>query len=210
MPPARRRGSARTTCPRSSSTAASPPHALGTEHTIVPVDAPYASYLLDVMAATGEPPGHVQLVYFRHLARAMAAEGVTAALSGEAADSLFGLATANKLQNAALLRSLCPTSFLRRRGAAVAGLLGWKELRGYFHLADHLYDLEWPGHPANQVTLWVDWPSVEATFGRDAIEAVATRRRELLDEYPVSEAPLLRTHAAAFLRATTTASALTA
>ncbi|MBI1914230.1 MAG: hypothetical protein HYS12_05765 [Planctomycetes bacterium] len=189
--------------------ACSAARALDTEHTIVPVDAPYASYLLDVLASTGEVPGHVQLVYFQYLARAMVAEGVTAALSGEAADSLFGLATANKLQNAALLRSLCPASFLRRGGAAVAGLLGWQRLRGYFHLADRLYDMEWPAHPANQVTLWADWPSVEATFGRDAVEAVAAHRRELLDEYRVPETPLLRTHAAAFLSSSTNAASLT-
>jgi len=182
---------------------------LGTEHTIVPVDAPYAGYLFDVLASTGEVPGHVQLVYFQHLARAMVAGGVTAALSGEAADSLFGLATANKLQNAALLRTLCPTSFLRRGGAALSGLLGWERLRGYFYLADRLYDMEWLAHPVNQVTVWADWPSVEACFGRDAVEGIAARRRELLDEYRIPETPLLRSHAAAFLSSSTNAASLT-
>ena len=38
--------------------------ALGTRHTLVPADGPYADYLLETLAATGEPPNHVQTAYF--------------------------------------------------------------------------------------------------------------------------------------------------
>ena len=49
--------------------------ALGTAHTLVPADGPYAGYLLETLAATGEPPNHVQTAYFAGLARAMVAQG---------------------------------------------------------------------------------------------------------------------------------------
>ena len=64
--------------------------ALGTRHTLTPADGPYAAYLLDALATTGEPLNHVQSAYFGHLARAMHTDGVSAGLCGEGADSLFG------------------------------------------------------------------------------------------------------------------------
>lgn len=172
---------------------------LGTGHATVAADEPYAHYLLETMSATGEVPNHVQMAYFHRLARAMVGRGVTAALSAECADSLFGLATANKLQNAALLRRVCPSAFLRRGGAALAGLLRWQRLRATFRLADGLYHEERLDHPVNDAAVFTHRPSVEACFGREAVEAVASRRRALLDHYHVPHTPLERLHGAGFL-----------
>src|SRR5262249_22387612 len=76
--------------------------ALGSRHTLVPADGPYADYLADTLEATGEPPNHVQSAYFGRLAREMKARGVGTGICGEGADSLFGLDAANKIQNADL------------------------------------------------------------------------------------------------------------
>jgi asparagine synthase (glutamine-hydrolysing) len=173
--------------------------ALGANHAVIPADEPYAAYLIDTLVATGEPPNHVQLAYFHRLAQGMTAQGVRTALSAEAADSLFGLATANRIQNAALLRSLCPVPFLRRGGAVLAGLFHWEKLRGYFDLADHLNDMERLEHPVNQAAVFADWPSVEACFGREAVATVAARRRTMLDDYHVPHTVLDRLHAAGYL-----------
>src|SRR5262249_34993914 len=65
--------------------------ALKANHTLVPATAPYANYLAETIAATGEPPNHAMTVYFGLLARHMAARGFASGLCGEGADSLFGI-----------------------------------------------------------------------------------------------------------------------
>ena len=190
--------------------AVSAARALGSAHTLVPADEPYAAYLLETVALTGEVPGHVQLAYFHRLARRMVADGVTAGLHGEGADSLFGLGAATDLQSAALLRRLFPARLLRRGGALLAGLFGRQHLRNHFHLADRLHDTEWLGHPVNRVVVFADWPAVEACFGLDAVAAVAAQRREMLDEHRVPRSHLVRTHAASFLASSANGASLTA
>src|SRR5262249_11960264 len=86
---------------------------LGTRHTLIDADAPYADYLLQSIAGTGEPTDHVQTAYFGPLARTMAARGATTGLCGEGADSLFGMSLANRVQYAGLLRRLLPLPWLR-------------------------------------------------------------------------------------------------
>jgi asparagine synthetase B (glutamine-hydrolysing) len=172
---------------------------LGTRHTIVAADEPYASYLLDTLKTTGETPSHVQLAYFLALGREMANQGTEGAIFGEGADSLFGTTLATALQSAGLLRRLFPARLLRRGGAAVAGWLGWKQMRGYFHLADYLTDYERLEHPVNRIAVFADWPAVEGCFGRQAIAGVARSRRVLLDNYRVPASPLERTHYAGVL-----------
>ena len=83
---------------------------------------------MDTIAATGEPPNHVQTAYFGQLARAMAARGATAGLCGEGADSLFGVTSMYLVQNAAVLRRLLPLGPARRWGARLAARVGWQRL----------------------------------------------------------------------------------
>ncbi len=167
---------------------------LGTEHTVVPADGPYADYLTETMSETAEMPSHVQLAYFLHLGREMAAHGTPAALFGEGADSLFGLTTATSLQSAGLIRRLFPSHLLRRAGARVAGWLGKKRVRGYFNLAEYLHDYTCLEHPVNRVAVYADWPAVENCFGKEAVVEVAASRRALLDDYRVPDSPLERSH----------------
>jgi asparagine synthase (glutamine-hydrolysing) len=173
--------------------------ALGTRHSLVPADGPYLGYLLDALAASAEPPNHVQSAYFGHLARSLVAQGVSTALCGEGADSLFGLGLANQVHNAGLLRALVPLRLLRGCGAAVSGLLGWRRLRATFRLANRLYDFADRDHPVNRVAAFADRAAVEACFGREAVAEAAADRRALLDLYAVPEGPLDRLHAAGFL-----------
>src|SRR5262249_16569835 len=63
--------------------------------------------------------------------------------------------------------------------------------------------------PGPQVTVRAAWPWAAVCFGSDAVEGIAARRRELLDDYRIPESPLLRTHAAAFLSSSTNAASLT-
>jgi asparagine synthase (glutamine-hydrolysing) len=173
--------------------------ALGTRHTLVPADQPYADYLLDCLSATGEPPNHVQTAYFGHLARTMSAHGLQAGLCGEGADSLFGLGLANRVHNAALLRRLVPGGWLRRSAAALCSALGWPLLGATFRRADRLEEWADLDHPVNQVASFTDLPAVRACFGDDAVTAAAAARRSLLDLYEVPVTPLDRLHAEGFL-----------
>jgi asparagine synthase (glutamine-hydrolysing) len=173
--------------------------ALGTRHTLVPADGPFADYLLDTLAGTGEPPNHVQTAYFGHLARSMKAEGIKAGLCGEGADSLFGVGLANQIHNATALRGLVPGTSLRRASAAVCGLLRWRNLASTFTLANELYDLGSPRHPVNRVAAFADWEAVTACFGPTAVAAASAERRALLDRFAVPDEPMQRLHAAGFL-----------
>jgi asparagine synthase (glutamine-hydrolysing) len=173
--------------------------ALGTRHTLVPADRPYADYLLDTLSATGEPPNHVQTAYFGDLGRTLASQGFQAGLCGEGADSLFGLGLANRVQNAALLRRLVPGEWLRRGAAAASAVLGCGLLGATLRLSDRLDVWSDLDHPVNQVALFTDLTSVRACFGDEAVAAAAASRRALLDQYRVPANPLDRLHAAGFL-----------
>jgi asparagine synthase (glutamine-hydrolysing) len=173
--------------------------ALGTRHTLVQADGPYADYLLETLAETGEPPNHVQTAYFGHLARTMAARGTPAGLCGEGADSLFGLGLANQIHNAAVLRTLVPGRLPRRALAALCGLVRWRGLAEALRLANDLYDLGSPRHPVNRVAAFTDAEAVAACFGPAAAAAASAGRRALLDLHAVPDDPMDRLHAAGFL-----------
>jgi asparagine synthase (glutamine-hydrolysing) len=173
--------------------------ALGTRHTLVPADGPYAGYLLDTLATAAEPPNHVQSAYFGHLARVMVGLGVPSGLCGEGADSLFGLALANQVQNAAVLRRLVPGRLLRSGGALLSGLFGFDRLRATFRLAGALDDLADLEHPVNRVASFTDRAAVEACFGRAAVADAAAGRRALVDRYRPGAGTQDRLHAAGYL-----------
>ncbi|HTU22957.1 MAG TPA: asparagine synthase-related protein [Gemmataceae bacterium] len=173
--------------------------ALGSRHTLVPADDPYAAYLLDALTSTGEPPNHVQSAYFGHLARQMVERGVTSGLCGEGADSLFGLGLANQLHNARVLRRLVPSAWLRRSGAWLSDLFRWTNLAATFRRAGHFNDFSCLQHPVNRVAAFADWAAVEACFGARAVADAAAERRSLLDRYAVPDCPQERLHAAGFL-----------
>jgi asparagine synthase (glutamine-hydrolysing) len=173
--------------------------ALGTRHTLVPADGPYAEYLLDTLSSTGEPPNHVQTAYFGHLARVMVSQGSTTGLCGEGADSLFGLGLANQIHYANRLRRLVPGAWLRRGLGVVAGMLGARRVGDVCRLAERLdtfTDLE---HPVNRVAAFTDWDAVRACFGRDAVAGAAAGRRALLEQYLIPETPLDLMHGSGYL-----------
>jgi asparagine synthase (glutamine-hydrolysing) len=172
---------------------------LKTQHRLVPADAPYASYLLDTLAATGEPPNHVMAAYFGALAATMTAANFPVGICGEGADSLFGISSSDLLHKAKWLRALLPFRFLRRRASALADRRDWRRLREPLQLADYLYDLQHFDHPVNHVALFTDLPAVQACFGTDAIAEAAASRRALLDKYRVPASPLDRMHAIGYL-----------
>jgi asparagine synthase (glutamine-hydrolysing) len=172
---------------------------LGARHTLVPATAPYGDYLLETIAATGEPPNHAMTVYFGFLARHMAARNFAAALCGEGADSLFGISAADVLRTAQVIRRWLPWPRARRCGAALARAAGRYSLPAAFRLADFVDDWSHWQHPANQVAVFADWPAVRACFGDHGISAALTYRRELLEHYAVGDQPLERLHAIAYL-----------
>src|SRR5262249_48110768 len=133
--------------------------AIGTRHMLAPADGPYRDYLLDALATTAEPPNHVQSVYFGHLARKMADDGVRVGLCGEGADSLFGLGLANKLHNARVIEQLLPFPFLRPLAANVAGLFGWDALVNTIRLAGRRDDFASLSHPINSAAVFTDLPA---------------------------------------------------
>jgi len=173
--------------------------ALDVQHTLIPADEPYATYLIETIASTAEPPNHVMAAYFGQLARAMVEGERPLGLCGEGADSLFGTSWADHIYKARLLRRLVPGSGLRQAlGALAARLLG-AHIREYTRLADHLDDLEFLDHPVNRVAVFADLPALAACFGRDGLAAGATYRRTLLPLYRVAPDPLEQVHACGFL-----------
>src|SRR5262249_10223168 len=98
--------------------------ALQTQHTLVPAAAPYADYLIDSIATTGEPPNHAMTVYFGLLARQMVERSVPVGLCGEGADSLFGIGAADLLRNARSIRRWLPWPLARRYGKSLAAAAG--------------------------------------------------------------------------------------
>jgi asparagine synthase (glutamine-hydrolysing) len=173
--------------------------ALGTRHTLITADQPYATYLLDTLAATGEPPNHAQTAYFGWLARVMAEQGMTAGLCGEGADSLFGVDLADDLINARWIKPLVPRSWLRRVGAVLASGLGWEWPARALRLAEHLDDETHPAHPINAIARFTDLDAVEACFGANDTARAAAARRGLVDQYQVAPNALDRLHAVGFL-----------
>jgi asparagine synthase (glutamine-hydrolysing) len=173
--------------------------ALGTRHTLVPADGPYADYLTDLLAATGEPPNHVQSAYFGHLAREVVARGFTTGLCGEGADSLFGLGLAGRLTIAAAVRRFVPVSLLRRFGAMAAGLAGRAELAAALRLAEGTEDYAEAQHPVNQVAAFTDREAVSACFGAAAVADAEARRRALVARVAPGGDARDRLHAAGYL-----------
>ncbi len=173
--------------------------ALGSRHTLVPANDPYAVYLLDALSSTAEPPNHVQSAYFGYLARTMVQNGIGCGLCGEGADSLFGLGLADQLHNAGMLRRLVPMFWLHQGCAWISNLFGWTDRAATFRLASHWDDFSYLQHPVNRVAAFTDWAAIEACFGERAAAKAAADRRALLDLYAVPDCPQERLHAAGFL-----------
>jgi asparagine synthase (glutamine-hydrolysing) len=173
--------------------------ALGTRHALVAADGPYISYLTDSLAATGEPPNHVQSAYFGHLARETVARGFTAGLCGEGADSLFGLGLAGHLTIASAIRRLLPLRPLRRLAAAGMATAKREELATAIRLADSLDDLTASQHPINQVAVFTDREAVTSSFGVAAVMDAEARRRSVIDRVSGGGSVKDRLHAVAYL-----------
>ena len=173
--------------------------ALGTRHTLVPAAATYADYLRETIAGTGEPPNHVQAIYFRYLARVLAARGIEAALCGEGADSLFGVGLTSTLQMALLLRKGVPAGFLRRVGSRLASGTGHPSFAACLDLAGRIEDLDNIEHPINQVAVFTDLPAVTACFGAHGVVEGLRYRQRLLDQYQISNNPIERLNFSGFL-----------
>jgi asparagine synthase (glutamine-hydrolysing) len=172
---------------------------LGTRHTLASVDRPYPEYLLETIAATAEPPNHVQTAYFGSLAREMAARGATTGLCGEGADSLFGVSSATRVQYAQVFKRLLPLRGLRGAVGRLASAVGWQRLHDCAWLADRLGDFDDLRHPVNQVAVFTDWEAVHACFGAGKVAAAAAYRRAMLTDYRVAADPLESLHAAGYL-----------
>ncbi|HVS39942.1 MAG TPA: asparagine synthase-related protein [Gemmataceae bacterium] len=173
--------------------------ALGGGHTLIPADGPYADYLIETLAATGEPPNHVQTAYFPGLARAMAERGAPAGLCGEGADSLFGVGPASDIHEAGLVRRCIPGRMLRGAAGAACGAVGWSRLAGVCRLSNRLHDFADLDHPVNRVASFADWDMTRSVFGEAAVSNAAASRRALLDRLAVPHDPLDRLHGAGFL-----------
>ena len=172
---------------------------LGTDHTFVPADGHYADYLLDQVAATGEPPNHVQSAYFGHLARvadrARRPRRPVRRRGGQPVRRRPGQPGPQRPRRQALV----PLRPLRSVAAAASDLLGLERVAATFRLANGLYDFSGIEHPVNRVACFADLPAVAACFGRASILEAAADRRALLDRLDVPADPFDRLHAAGYL-----------
>jgi len=167
---------------------------LGSPHTDIPLDRSYPHYLVDAIASTGEPPNHVQSVYFAHLARCLRDRGVHTGLTGEGADSLFGTEWVGVFNRARRLRRLLPIVGLRVFLGALSGTMGRTYWATAFRLANHIGNLTCQEHPVNQINAFTHWPSIRQCFGQSAIDVACAYRRRLLSQFTVQEHPLECTH----------------
>ena len=138
----------------------------------------------------GEPPNHVQGVFYRQLAKEMAEKGMQTGLNGEGADCLFGTPMTDIINRARRIRSVIPTNFLRGSLGKMAGSAGKRYWQQAFELAKSLNELGHRSHPVNLGSLWTNLASVDACFGREATDAAFAQRRELLTQYEVNSDPL--------------------
>ena len=162
------------------------------------VEKPITESLSTAISSTGEPPNHVQAIYFLDLARHMVAAGVSTGVCGEAADGVFGMATGNYIQNAQVLRRLLPSSFMRRAFAHGARRLGKNRLAYYGTLADRLFDEKYIEHPVNRQAVYTDWETTIEVFGPQRIAEALQYRRDLVAEFGVRNSPMHRLHASNF------------
>lgn len=173
--------------------------ALKTRHTLVPANEAYAHYLVDSLAATGEAPNHAQTVYFGVLGQKMAASGYPVGISGEGADSLFGLDMASEVQLARLVRTVLPYRPLRHWAAAAAQLARRRYLLGAIRMAEFIGNPGHPEHPVNVIGRLADVPAVRECFGSAAVTHAEAERRDLLRHYRVGADPLEQGHMLCFL-----------
>jgi asparagine synthase (glutamine-hydrolysing) len=161
--------------------------ALGTKHTLVPIDVPIATCLTETIDGTGEPPNHVQSCFFRFLARDLAGRGIDTALCGEGADSLFGVGETIVSQMALRLSRAIPGRPLREWAAVLAERSGHPRFSASLRLANRLNDAGALDHPLNQVAVFTEQSAVTACFGEPAVTEGFALRRALLDHYQVGD-----------------------
>ena len=166
----------------------------GTNHDTVCTNAPYPGYLVAGIESMGEPPNHVQGVFYRQLAKEMFEKGMTTGLNGEGADCLFGTPTTDLINRARRIRSFVPVSFARSGLGKVAAAAGKQYWYQSFELANFFNNLSNRAHPVNLGSLWSNVESVDACFGREAVDAAFAQRRELLTQYNVKSDPLNQYH----------------
>jgi asparagine synthetase B (glutamine-hydrolysing) len=166
---------------------------------MVPADGPYAEYLTETLAATGEPPNHVQTAYFLGLARTMAGLGAGAGLCGEGADSLFGVGQAAAIHEAQLALRWLPGRGVRGAAAAACCAIGLRRAADVLRAANRVSDLTDLDHPVNRVASFADWETTVEVFGAGAVAEATAARRALLDRLGVPPSPMDRLHGAGFL-----------
>ena len=166
----------------------------GTRHETVNMTLPYEDYLQRAIAALGEPPNHVQGVFYGTLAREFANQGIQAGLCGEGADCLLGTPWTDLLQRAQSIRTTLPFRWLQTTGALISRLVDKPYWANSFQLAPCLDDFSALNHPVNLASAWTDTPSVIGCFGREAVDAAHAYRRSLLSRYCADSHPVGATH----------------
>jgi asparagine synthase (glutamine-hydrolysing) len=173
---------------------------LGTRHQFVAADDSYPRYLVEAIAATGEPPHHVQSAYYPVLARRMIGENASLGLCGQGADALFGLSWVPILDRALAARHWLPSRSLRRWATRLAGPFATPFRRQFLEQADHLDDPTDPRHPLNRVGAYGDWSDLRACFGGKAAARALADRRALLAQFGANTFDLVgQVHACDFL-----------
>jgi asparagine synthase (glutamine-hydrolysing) len=172
--------------------------ALGIAAHLYHVERPYIELLAETIAQTGEPPNHVQTAYFGALARYLADRGVTTALCGQAADSLFGIQLAARFVSARALRALVPSRHLLGFLGKLAALVNRENLIDVCRIAADLGDPVSRFHPFNRVAVFTDWNAIDACFGRRAADEALQARTALVDVHGIRH-PTSRLHFLALL-----------
>jgi asparagine synthase (glutamine-hydrolysing) len=166
--------------------------ALGVTTTLHTVRRPYIEMLQETIAAMAEPPNHVQTVYFGDCAAALAAGGIKTALCGQAADSLFGIPLAARLQCATLLKRVLPSPTLLAWVAWLARMTRRENLIDVCRIARGRVPTR--EQPLHRVGVFTDWSAIDECFGPRAIDDALQARQEMLDLQGIRKDPLTRLH----------------
>lgn len=170
---------------------------LGVKPHLFLVEEPYACLLQDTIAASAEPPNHVQTAYFKRFAAHLARQRYAAAVCGQAADSLFGIPLTSRLQCARIVRSVLRSDKVLAVVRHLLSLTCRENVIDVLWIAQNWERLRWRLHPVNRVAVFTDWAAVEACFGRSAIDDALLERQALVDVHEIGTSKVRRMHGSA-------------
>jgi len=151
---------------------------LGNSHHEYCVDQPIMALLGATIRETGEMPNHVQSGYFYFLGQRLRKDGISSAICGEGADSLFGTQLSVDMARSLRLARLIRGSGARSVLSWIADISKHPTFARILRLVDCAADPSDEKHPYNTAGAFTDWPAVFGSLPRSLITEAFNYRQE--------------------------------